>query len=128
MTFLVLALVIISIVVALVVAVHPFWAIVECAVSDKLDGARKGLWILAMLLTWTLGSFLYGIFATYSPTLRRVTRGCSLLIMLLLVGCGLLLATRPELREALRTRVELTNSGTSQTQSDTTQALGGSST
>ena len=81
--------------------IHPFWAIIECAVSTKLNSTRKGLWILAMLLTWTLASFLYGLFATYSPTLRRVSRICTIIIFLTLSAFGYLLLTRPELQDAL---------------------------
>ena len=54
-----------------------------------------------MLLTWTLASFLYGLFATYSPTLRRVSRICTIIIFLTLSAFGYLLLTRPELQDAL---------------------------
>lgn len=101
MTLVLLAFLLISLVVVLIVSVHPFWAIVECAVSTKLEGARKGVWILAMLLTWTFGSFLYGLFATYSPALRRVTRICTFLIIILVLVGGALFATNPELQQAV---------------------------
>jgi hypothetical protein len=74
MPLLFLACILITSVVGLMIFTHPFGAIIiECAVSMKLHGTHEGLWILAMLLTWTLASFPYGLFATYAPALRRVS-------------------------------------------------------
>jgi hypothetical protein len=50
MTVLVLVCILIMSVVGLIIFIHPFWAIIECALSTKLHGTRKGLWILAILL------------------------------------------------------------------------------
>ena len=111
-------------IVFLIGSIHPFWAIIECAVSTKLSGPRKGLWILAMLLTWTLASFLYGLFATYSPALRRVTRGCALLMLLVLMACGYLFFTNAEFQEAFLKGVDPKELESAQTQAEESATVG----
>jgi hypothetical protein len=63
--------------------VHPFWAIVDCAVSTDHGKGSKALWILGILFTWTIGSVLYGLFSTRSPKLKKVTVSCSVLVLAL---------------------------------------------
>jgi hypothetical protein len=42
--------------------VFPIWMIVHCATS-ALDGKAKTIWIIVLLLTWSLGAMIYGLFA-----------------------------------------------------------------
>ncbi len=41
---------------------HPIWMIIDAGLSERSTGA-KVVWILLMLITWTFGSVLYGVFA-----------------------------------------------------------------
>lgn len=42
----------------------PMWMIVDCAIASSRKNLSKALWIVSMLLTWTLGAIIYGLFAS----------------------------------------------------------------
>lgn len=50
----------------------PFWAILECAFSKRTGGLKAFLLIL-LVVTWGLGSLVYGLFVTTSKLLRIFT-------------------------------------------------------
>ena len=76
---------------ALLALLHPFWGIVECAVTTDRGGVSKGFWVIVMLLTWTVGSLAYGLFVTTSKTLRRATLILVLPMLLLTIFSGIVL-------------------------------------
>lgn len=42
----------------------PIWMIVDCAITASRKSLSKALWIVFMLLTWTLGAIVYGVFGS----------------------------------------------------------------
>ena len=50
----------------------PWWAIFDCALSRR-SGGLKVVGVILLLITWGLGSLVYGLFVTTSRALRIVT-------------------------------------------------------
>lgn len=67
---------------SLLCLVQPIWALVDCVESDRERDA-KVLVSVAILFTWGLGSFVYGLFFAQSSHLRRFTLVSSLIAGLL---------------------------------------------
>ncbi len=65
--------------------VQPIWAIIDCIESDREKDA-KVLVSVALLVTWGLGSTLYGLFLSVSRALRVFT--LVMLAVLFLLGVG----------------------------------------
>jgi hypothetical protein len=51
--------------------IYPVWAIVHCLRAPLRSKKSKTIWVVSMVLTWTIGSLLYGIFASK----RRLFQG-----------------------------------------------------
>ncbi len=66
---------------------QPIWSLVDCIDSDR-ERETKVLVSIAIVFTWGVGSFVYGIFFTASRNLRRFTI-VSTLVMLGLVVVAL---------------------------------------
>lgn len=84
---------------ALLALLHPFWGIIECAIAKDRGGVNKGVWLIIMLVTWSLGSLVYGLFATTSKTLRRATLLLILPTVILTVLSGIVLLRDTGARE-----------------------------
>jgi len=85
--------------------IHPFWCIVDCAISKERSGGNKTIWIVLTLLAWSFASLFYGLFSTKSVALRRTTRFTfcfSLVIMMVAVG---LIVANPEARNNFATEI-----------------------
>ena len=52
--------------------VLPWWAIVDCVRSSRSPDGRAFL-VVFLVLTWSLGSLVYGLFVTGSRALRIFT-------------------------------------------------------
>ncbi len=48
---------------------QPFWAIIDCAISEKTTG-QKTVWIISMLLLWSVAGIVYGMTSAKSKKLR----------------------------------------------------------
>jgi len=72
----------------IVFAIIPIWAIVDCS-NSKREGNVKTMIIVALCLTWGLGSLIYGIFVTKTKFLRRFSLVSFVaLISLLILSLG----------------------------------------
>lgn len=56
-----------------VFVVFPIWMVVDCATSASRKTFSKALWIIAMLLTWTLGSVIYGLLASRKKAFQWIS-------------------------------------------------------
>lgn len=68
------------------VLVQPLWCIVDCAVDNKRGAASKAVWIIVLVLLWSVANWFYGAFAAASGALRRLTRLAWIAVLLLLVA------------------------------------------
>jgi hypothetical protein len=55
-----------------VLLILPWWAIIDCVVSARNNGA-KAFGVIVLVLTWGLGSIFYGLFFSASRALRIFT-------------------------------------------------------
>jgi hypothetical protein len=55
-----------------VLLILPWWAIIDCIVSARTNGA-KAFGVIFLVLTWGLGSVVYGLFFSVSRALRIFT-------------------------------------------------------
>ncbi|MGH0034181.1 MAG: hypothetical protein ACQGVK_04050 [Myxococcota bacterium] len=83
---------------------QPVWSLVDCIESDR-ERETKVLVSVAILLTWGLGSLVYGLFFTTSRNLRRFT-AASTLVMLCLVVVGFSSCVSAIATQAKRAAVE----------------------
>jgi len=91
--------------------VHPVWTIVDCAISKERTPKNKALWIVGQIFTWTIGSLLYGIFATKSRPLKIVSIICAVAWISTISITTINVIRNPEFKEKLKLRLAL--SGTS---------------
>ena len=54
--------------------VQPIWCIVDCAIDARRGTASKVVWIIVLLLLWSVANWFYGAFAAANATLRWLTR------------------------------------------------------
>jgi tetratricopeptide (TPR) repeat protein len=50
-------------------ALQPFWAIIDCAISER-STTQKTIWIISMLLLWSVAGIVYGMTSAKSQKLR----------------------------------------------------------
>ena len=82
--------------------IQPIWSILDCVSSSERSHLSKGLWSLAILMTWFAGSFAYGYFAAQSPGLRRLTLLALLILALFVLACGAVILADPDLLRVLK--------------------------
>ena len=73
---------------ALFMLVLPIWAIVDAAGREDKDS--RVIWIVVMIVSWGLGSLIYGLFGTKTKSLRRFT---ALAIVFLIIGFALTISS-----------------------------------
>lgn len=54
--------------------VQSIWCLVDCAVDNRRGTAGKVVWILALVLLWSVANWFYGAFAASSRALLGLTR------------------------------------------------------
>jgi hypothetical protein len=84
------------------VLVQPIWCIVDCAIDEQRATASKVVWIIVLLVLWSVANWFYGAFAAANGALRRLTRLAWLLIFLLLAAFFALFYTHAEFRDGVR--------------------------
>jgi hypothetical protein len=62
----------------------PIWMIIHAGMSERSSGAKTG-WILATVITWTLGAVVYGLFAAREIYIK-VLSGLGALGMIAFIG------------------------------------------
>lgn len=82
--------------------IQPIWSILDCVSSSERSHLSKGLWCLAILITWFVGSFTYGCFSAQSRGLRRLTFLALAILTLLVATWGTVILTNPDLLRLLR--------------------------
>ena len=85
----------------LIIFIQPVWSILDCVSTSHRSHLSKGLWSLAILITWFAGSFAYGCFAAQSPGLRRLSLFGFTILGLLLTAWGTVILTDPDLSRVL---------------------------
>ena len=83
----------------------PWWAILDCAFSRRSAGL-KVVGVVLLVITWGLGSLIYGLFATTSRVLRVVTAVAFGGVLLLLVTGGVSLIAGAGVHGKLRSEEE----------------------
>jgi prepilin signal peptidase PulO-like enzyme (type II secretory pathway) len=56
------------------VLVQPIWCVIDCAIDRKRGTLGKVLWILLLILLWSVANWFYGAFAAGNRTLLGLTR------------------------------------------------------
>ncbi|MEG4959750.1 MULTISPECIES: hypothetical protein [unclassified Microcoleus] len=73
--------------------IHPIWSIIDAVGSDRLASESRLLWMIVIVLAWTVGSLLYSYVGTKSNILRKSTTFsaiASLTVLAVLIGSGIL--------------------------------------
>ena len=60
--------------------IFPIWMIVHCAVAKNHSDKSKTLWIIAMILLWSLGALIYG-FMHLKPKFQKNFALANLVVM-----------------------------------------------
>jgi len=47
--------------------VQPIWCVVDCAIDGRRGTASKVVWILLLILLWSVANWFYGAFAPVTP-------------------------------------------------------------
>jgi|GEM_PF-6207821 len=84
--------------------VLPIWGIVECVNSKTLGSRAKTIWILVIIIFWTVGAVLYGIFGSSQGGLKKVSIVGLILTILL---SGAFAALLPKLRSFINTQMTI---------------------
>lgn len=78
--------------------VQPIWCLVDCAIDSRRGTAGKVVWILALVLLWSVANWFYGAFAASSRTLLGLTRLAWALAIALGVAFAVMLWQSDEFR------------------------------
>jgi len=61
--------------------IYPLWTLIHCAISKSRSTKSKTIWIILMILTWPITSFVYGLFSAK----RRLFQWISAILIFALV-------------------------------------------
>jgi general secretion pathway protein G len=64
--------------------VIPGWSIVDCAKSKELTRNRRVGWLIAIVLSWSIGAVAYGSLMTTDRWLRRLSRVAAVILLLVI--------------------------------------------
>jgi hypothetical protein len=81
--------------------VQPIWCVVDCAIDGRRGTAGKVVWILLLILLWSVANWFYGAFAAGNTVLRRLTRLAWAFAIVLLIAFVLMLGTHGEFRRGI---------------------------
>lgn len=88
----------------IIIFIQPVWSILDCVSTSHRSHLSKGIWSLAILITWFAGSFAYGCFAAQSRRLRWLTFLALTILCLLVATWGMVILTNPDLPRLLKER------------------------
>lgn len=86
--------------------VHPLWALADCASGRGRAPGKKGVWVVIIALTWTIGNLVYGLFFTRSRSLHRVSLFCFAVSLVAGITTMGVAATDPAVRAELSNIVD----------------------
>jgi hypothetical protein len=81
--------------------VQPIWCVVDCAIDGRRGTAGKVVWILLLILLWSVANWFYGAFAAGNAILRRLTRLAWAFAIALLVAFVALFSMHGEFRRGI---------------------------
>ena len=63
--------------------IFPIWTIIHCVSSSSRGTASKIFWIILIILTWTLGSILYGLLSSQKKAFQVISIFYILIVLVL---------------------------------------------
>lgn len=81
--------------------VQPIWCVVDCAIDGRRGTASKVVWIVVLILLWSVANWFYGAFAAGSGTLRWLTRLAWAFAIVLLIAFAAMFSTHGEFRRGI---------------------------
>ena len=81
--------------------VQPIWCIVDCAIDGRRGTASKVVWILLLILLWSVANWFYGAFAAGNATLRWLTRLAWTFAIVLLIAFVAMFSMHGEFRRGI---------------------------
>jgi hypothetical protein len=81
--------------------VQPIWCVVDCAIDGRRGTASKVVWIIVLILLWSVANWFYGAFAAANTALRRLTRLAWALAIGLLIAFVVMFSMHGEFRREI---------------------------
>ena len=81
--------------------VQPIWCVVDCAIDRRRGVAGKVVWIVLLILLWSVANWFYGAFAAAGATLRWLTRLAWAFAIVLLIGFVAMFSMHGEFRRGI---------------------------
>ena len=81
--------------------VQPIWCVVDCAIDGRRGTAGKVVWIIVLILLWSVANWFYGAFAAANTALRRLTRLAWALAIGLLIAFVVMFSMHGEFRREI---------------------------
>jgi hypothetical protein len=81
--------------------VQPIWCVVDCAIDGRRGTASKVIWIVVLILLWSVANWFYGAFAAANTVLRRLTRLAWALAIGLLIAFVVMFSMHGEFRREI---------------------------
>jgi len=81
--------------------VQPIWCVVDCAIDGRRGTASKVVWIIVLILLWSVANWFYGAFAAANKVLRRLTRLAWALAIALLIAFVVMFSMHGEFRREI---------------------------
>ena len=81
--------------------VQPIWCVIDCAIDDRRGTAGKVVWIILLILLWSVANWFYGAFAAANKVLRRLTRLAWIVAIALLIAFVAMLNMHGEFRRGI---------------------------
>jgi len=81
--------------------VQPIWCVVDCAIDGRRGTAGKVVWIIVLILLWSVANWFYGAFAAANTTLRWLTRLAWALAIALLIAFVAMFSMHDEFRRGI---------------------------
>jgi len=81
--------------------VQPIWCVVDCAIDGRRGTASKVVWILLLILLWSVANWFYGAFAAGNASLRWLTRLAWTFAIVLLIAFVAMFSVHGEFRRGI---------------------------
>ena len=81
--------------------VQPIWCVVDCAIDARRGTAGKVVWILLLILLWSVANWFYGAFAAGNASLRWLTRLAWTFAIVLLIAFVAMFSVHGEFRRGI---------------------------
>ena len=81
--------------------VQPIWCVVDCAIDGRRSAFGKVVWIIVLILMWSVANWFYGAFAAANTILRRLTRLAWAFAIVLLLAFVAMFSVHGEFRRGI---------------------------